>query len=1084
MPKQTALAGIPHPPQKLLLGNLLDLGATTQVQDLVKLAREYGPIYWLDFRGAVVMVVSGFDLVDELSDESRFDKSVRGALRKVRQFGGDGLFTAYTQEPNWGKAHSILLPNFSQRAMQGYHAMMLDIAEQLVLKWERLNAGDEIDVVRDMTSLTLDTIGLCGFDYRFNSFYRESNHPFVDAMVGALSGAMSQVRRLPMENMIRKKEDRKLRADIRFMNETVDRIIKERRESGEDFTTKPDLLSYMLTGVDRKTGERLDDLNIRYQIITFLIAGHETTSGLLSFAIHALLNHPHVLARAYEEVDRVLGPDPAVKPTYAQVGQLTYIGQILKETLRLWPTAPAFALLPYQDTTIGGKYLMKKSYNIVVLLPMLHRDRSVWGAQAEAFDPDNFAREAERNRPANAYKPFGNGQRACIGRQFALQEATLVLGMILQRFKLIDHARYQLKLKETLTIKPDGLLISIRPRTDRDRTSARSAAPTLRATATVAEPAAAPRAGIARHGTPVLVLYGSNLGTAEELASRIAQDAEEHGFATTLAPLDDFAGRLPREGLVLIACSSYNGTPPDNAGRFCEWLRTGVKGPEALAGVSYAVFGCGNRDWAATFQAVPRAIDEALAVHGARRVHARGEGDARDDFDGQFQDWYRPLWPAAVAALALDVKLPDTAAREQLYTVDVVAAERMSPFVGSLGALPMTVTVNRELHVKDGATPSERSTRHVELELPAGVSYRAGDHLGVIAHNGDALVRRVAARFGFDQDAHVRIRSGGHRKSFLPVGETISVYRLLGDYPELQDVATRSQIRTMAEHTECPWTRPRLLALAGEDEAGVARYKAEVLATRQSVIDLLEEYPACPLPFPAYLEMLSPLAPRYYSISSSPLRDPRHLSITVAVVNAPARSGRGDFTGVCSSYLAAQPVGSVVHAFVKDTKSAFRLPADPATPIIMVGPGTGLAPFRGFLQERAALREKGDAIGPALLFFGCRHPDQDHLYADELAAFAAEGVSEIDTAFSRRDPARKIYVQDRILEAKDRVRRLLQDGATVYVCGDATRMAPDVRRAFASIYREQGGGDDATAEAWLTRLAAEGRYLVDVWAAT
>ncbi len=230
--------------------------------------------------------------------------------------------------------------------------------------------------------------------------------------------------------------------------------------------------------------------------------------------------------------------------------------------------------------------------------------------------------------------------------------------------------------------------------------------------------------------------------------------------------------------------------------------------------------------------------------------------------------------------------------------------------------------------------------------------------------------------------------------------------------------------------------------------------------------------------------MLSPLAPRYYSISSSPLRDPRHLSITVAVVNAPARSGRGDFTGVCSSYLAVQPVGSVVHAFVKDTRSAFRLPADPAAPIIMVGPGTGLAPFRGFLQERAALRDKGDPIGPALLFFGCRHPGQDHLYAEELAAFAADGVSEIDTAFSRRDPGRKIYVQDRILESKDRVWRVLQDGATVYVCGDATRMAPDVRRAFATIYRGATGGGDAAAEDWLTRLAAENRYLVDVWAAT
>ena len=156
----------------------------------MKLAREYGSIYWLDMLGKPVVIVSGFDLVDELCDESRFDKSVRGALRRLRDFAGDGLFTAYTQEPNWSRAHNILLPSFAQRAMQGYHPMMLDIAEQLVLKWDRLNADDEIDVTHDMTSLTLDTIGLCGFGYRFNSFYRESPHPFVGAMIGALGTSM------------------------------------------------------------------------------------------------------------------------------------------------------------------------------------------------------------------------------------------------------------------------------------------------------------------------------------------------------------------------------------------------------------------------------------------------------------------------------------------------------------------------------------------------------------------------------------------------------------------------------------------------------------------------------------------------------------------------------------------------------------------------------------------------------------------------------------------------------------------------------------------------------------------------------
>ena len=147
------------------------------------------------------------------------------------------------------------------------------------------------------------------------------------------------------------------------------------------------------------------------------------------------------------------------------------------------------------------------------------------------------------------------------------------------------------------------------------------------------------------------------------------------------------------------------------------------------------------------------------------------------------------------------------------------------------------------------------------------------------------------------------------------------------------------------------------------------------------------------------------------------------------------------------------PTLAEVDAFVKDTKSAFRLPEDPETPIVMIGPGTGLAPFRGFLQERAALRAEGRRVGPAILFFGCRHPAQDHLYADEIAAFAKDGVVEAITAFSRADAARKIYVQDRILEHGARVWSAIQAGAVVYVCGDASRMAPDVRRAFATVNR-------------------------------
>ena len=194
----------------------------------------------------------------------------------------------------------------------------------------------------------------------------------------------------------------------------------------------------------------------------------------------------------------------------------------------------------FKDETIGGKYKLKKNTFVTVLVMALHRDPSVWGPNPDAFDPENFSREAEAKRPINAWKPFGNGQRACIGRGFAMHEAALAIGMILQRFKLIDIHRYQMQLKETLTIKPDGFKIKVRPRADKDRGAFAGRAAVAAAASNAAAPQARTRPG---HNTPLLVLYGSNLGTAEELATRVADLAEVNGFATKLGA----ARRLRRQ---------------------------------------------------------------------------------------------------------------------------------------------------------------------------------------------------------------------------------------------------------------------------------------------------------------------------------------------------------------------------------------------------------------------------------------------------------------------------------------------------------------------------------------------------------
>src|SRR6202795_1049095 len=675
MASTNRLSPIPHPPTKPVVGNMLSLDSTAPVQHLVRLTRELGPIFWLDMMGAPLVIVSGHDLVEELSDEKRFDKAVRGSLRRVRAVCGDGLFTADTSEPNWSKAHNILLQPFGNRAMQSYHPSMVDIAEQLVKKWERLNGDEEIDVVHDMTALTLDTIGLCGFDYRFNSFYRRDYHPFVESLVRSLETIM-MTRGIPLEGIWLKRRRQELAQDVAFMNKMVDEIVAERRRNAEAAEGMKDMLGAMMTGVDRATGEQLDDVNIRYQINTFLIAGHETTSGLLSCTLYALLKHPEVLRKAYEEVDRVLGPDINAKPTYQQVTQLTYITQILKEALRLWPPAPAYGIAPLKDETIGGKYNLRKNTFVTVLVMALHRDPSVWGPNPDKFDPENFSREAEAARPINAWKPFGNGQRACIGRGFAMHEAALAIGMVLQRFKLVDNHRYQMHLKETLTIKPDGFKIKVRPRAEKERGAYPGAATAA---------AAAPGAGA---------------------AARAAALAEVNGFATRLAPLDDFVGKLPEQGGVLIFCASYNGAPPDNASQFVKWLGSDLA-RDAFSKVRYAVFGCGNSDWAATYQSVPRFIDEQLAAHGASNAYLRGEGDARDDLDGQFESWFAKLRPLAVKQFGIDTSFDRSADDEPLYRIEPVAPTAVNTIVALGGVAPMKMLVNTELQNRLGANASD-----------------------------------------------------------------------------------------------------------------------------------------------------------------------------------------------------------------------------------------------------------------------------------------------------------------------------------------------------------------------------------------
>ena len=240
--------------------------------------------------------------------------------------------------------------------------------------------------------------------------------------------------------------------------------------------------------------------------------------------------------------------------------------------------------------------------------------------------------------------------RACIGRQFALQEATLVLGLVLQRFEFIDHRNYQLHTLATLTVKPADFWIKLRQRTDRPLRV------TIPAPNTDKEPSAdrRPRRPAATgQGTPLLVLFGSNLGTAEGIANRLGREGVERGYQVTVAALDDHGTELPTQGAVLIVCSSYNGGATGKSTASASRLGEESLAADAFAGVAYPVFGCGDTDWAAKYQAVPQLLDTGLERHGGTRIHPRGEGNANADFDGQYRAWHAALWTDVATALQL-----------------------------------------------------------------------------------------------------------------------------------------------------------------------------------------------------------------------------------------------------------------------------------------------------------------------------------------------------------------------------------------------------------------------------------------------
>ncbi|MET8546818.1 flavodoxin domain-containing protein, partial [Kitasatospora sp. NPDC004799] len=574
--------------------------------------------------------------------------------------------------------------------------------------------------------------------------------------------------------------------------------------------------------------------------------------------------------------------------------------------------------------------------------------------------------------------------------------------------------------------------------------------------------AAAGRPGRVRRGTGLLLLHGSNYGACREFSRQLAEAAADLGCETESAPLDAYADGLPTDRPVVITAASYNGQPTDDAARFVRRLQEAGSADGTADGVAYAVLGIGDRTYAATYQRVPALIDDRLAELGGTRLLDRAEADASGDLSGTVRQFTEALREALLERYG-DADAPAAPQPEAAFSVTEVTGGPLAALAARHDMAELTVTAVGSL--TDPAY--HRVKRLVRLALPEGTGYRTADHLTVLPANDPELVERAAKLVGADPETVLGIVA--HRRTGPAVDRPLTVRELLTHHVELQDRPSAEQRAVLAELNPCPPEQAALRALPEDDP--------------RTLLDLIEDHPAVQerLSWPVLLELLPPIRPRHYSISSSPAGDPGQVELMVSVLSGPARSGRGTYRGTGSGYLDRVAVGDTVLARVQPCREAFRI--GHRTPVVMIAAGTGLAPFRGAVADRRALLAEGAGLAPALLYFGCDDPEADYLHRGELEAAERAGAVSLRPAFSERPQHGRRFVQDRIAAEAAEVWELLEAGAEVYVCGDGARMAPGVRAAFRALYRERTpGADEQRAQAWLQGLVEAGRYVEDVYA--
>ncbi|UAY70954.1 assimilatory sulfite reductase (NADPH) flavoprotein subunit [Bacillus paralicheniformis] len=553
-------------------------------------------------------------------------------------------------------------------------------------------------------------------------------------------------------------------------------------------------------------------------------------------------------------------------------------------------------------------------------------------------------------------------------------------------------------------------------------------------------PAASPAQPVSKE---VTILFGSQTGNAQGLAENAAKTLTERGFQVTVSAMSDFKpNQLKKLKNLLIVVSTHGeGDPPDNALSFHEFLH-GRRAPK-LDDFRYSVLALGDTSYE-FFCQTGKEFDQRLGELGGTRLHPRVDCDL--DYDEPAAAWLEGVISSlnegqeqGASSAPAQTAAPQAAGGETVYS-------RKNPFRAE-------VLENLNLNGRG----SNKETRHLELSLEgSGLTYEPGDALGIFPENDPELVDMLLAELKWDPNATVTVDQG----------ENLSLKEALTSYYEIT-VLTKKFIQQAAELI----ANEKLRELVAQENAD--QLKAYIAG--RDLIDFVQDFGPITVAPQDFVSILRKIPPRLYSIASSFAANPDEVHLTIGAVryNTHGRDRKGVCSVLCAERL--QP-GDTLPVFIQPNKN-FKLPENPEAPIIMVGPGTGVAPFRSFMQER----EETGAPGKSWMFFGDQHFVTDFLYQTEWQKWLSDGVlTKMDVAFSR-DTEEKVYVQHRMLEHSKELFEWLEEGATFYVCGDKNNMAKDVQNALLEIIEKEGGKSREEAEAYLAEMKKQKRYQRDVY---